>query len=210
MENDFKKLAKEQGFSDQEIEEFLSTQPAPTPDISTNEVQNKPNVVSPLPNSPVEMTQDFNAYNPYMGYYNDTHKGVDVAASEGQPATNPVGGTVMSVNDDPAYGNTMVIAGESPEERSQRTGNPATGDFSGYTTAEDAVRASHFSSPIPYNVGDYVATGEAKLNAGSTGNVRGPHLDLESFNLGDMGNYEQYRSFLEKYPEFRKILATYR
>lgn len=172
--------------------------PQPTPALQAK----TPDVVSPF-DIPVEKKQDFNNYNPGVGYYKDLHKGEDYGAPENTPMKAPIGGQVIQVGYDPDYGNTVVIKGLNPQEYSQL----GSEDFSNPTkqSAEDAVRLSHLAEPAPWKLGDYVATGSAGLKEGSTGHSSGPHLDLESFPVGSLdqkgtaGEWEGKRSFSDQY-----------
>lgn len=160
-----------------------------------------PDVVSPF-SGEMAMTQAFNQYNPGMGYYGNTHKGEDFAAKPGEQGKTPIGGQVVSNYYDPAYGNTVVIKGLSPQEYLQLSGQDVANPS--FQSEEDAVRLSHLAERAPFNPGEYVATGSAGLKFGSTGNSTGTHLDIESFPVGSPDDFEKKRSFLLRYPQLIK------
>lgn len=240
--------AKSAGYTDDEIQAFLKSnpdltveqeQPAQPTDVppvnqllgqpelpyqeSTNPYQSpqgaevyqpKPeDVVSPFNREDVPVTQDFGNYNPGMGYFDDTHKGIDFGVAEGEQGKNPVGGVVSENYYDPVYGNRFAVIGQNPQETAQNP-QPQT------DPNEDVIAMSHLLGQVnnpktgqPYQPGDPIATGEAQLQFGNTGSSTGPHTDIESFNVGNYGNYGAYndpKEMLRKNEMMKRILATYR
>lgn len=209
----FNILAKQAGLTDEDINSYLA--PAPTPAQPGTEkpapaelLGQKPDVVSPFP-TPAPVSQNFDNYNPGMGYYDNLHKGVDFATNEGDPGTNPVGGQVRSNEYDPVYGYRLKVEGLNLQEYQGLSKE----DFIQGKPDEDVVAMNHLQAPAinprtgqPYAPGELMATGEAKLRFGSSGNSDGSHLDMESFAQGDEGNYSKYRDIMRQY-RMNKLLG---
>lgn len=172
-------LAKQAGYSDTELETMNSM-------LATRAGGD---VVSPVTKeSPI--TQQFNQYNPGMGYYNDVHKGTDIGGDEGQEIKFPVGGTVLQKGYDPVYGWNVDVIGQNLQERAQMDPNNPNPE-------SQVVHISHLAEEPGYRQGDYVATGSGGLKMGSSGKSTGTHIDFELRKLKDIGNYANYQDILD-------------
>lgn len=122
-------------------------------------------------------TQSAGNYNPGIGYANNVHKGTDIGVNVGTPITLPQGNwkveqsyggdtTNGSLGDwtNGGYGNSVVV-------RDQNSG--------------ETYKFSHLLRPL-VQAGQVLTGGQIGLS-GSTGNVTGPHVDIETYGQG-MGN----------------------
>jgi len=164
--------------------QFGNNAPLPPQQISSQiqsvPVQGSPNIVNPLTsNAPQIMTQGFRENPNQYGYGPYGHMGEDYAyqGNVANGVTNPIGGQILENRYDPLYGNTVLIGGANPQEYAQMSPQ----DKAALTMRENTTRLSHLANSPNLNVGDYVGTGSAQLNMGSTGNSTGPHLDIEYY-----------------------------
>ena len=95
----------------------------------------------------------------------DFHRAIDIAVSEGTPIHAGGKGVVVLAETHPLYGLTVKI------------------DYGGGITA----RYSHCSALL-VSVGQMVEAGDVIARVGSTGEVTGPHLDLEVMKDGELLN----------------------
>lgn len=122
------------------------------------------------------VTQTFNNYNPalYKGITKDMrNKGVDFGVKEGTPVSLPDGNWIVkeaSTNNgfNRGYGNSVMVENEETGER---------------------MRMSHLSR-VNVLPGQKIRGGSLVGLSGATGNVTGPHLDLEFYDgqgrIGDV------------------------
>jgi len=168
MINFDREAAKKAGYTDQEIDAFLSSigitseqllgQPSPTPVTpDTTMAQNAPRM--PVQGSSIPMTvpdyvTPMKGENPVMTqkmydrpwvYGGMGHRGEDLAYNDGQDAlTNPIGGVTFSGYDPYGFGNYSGVIGASPEELAQMS-------------PEEKVRMAQQAS-------DYMAGGQADIS----------------------------------------------
>lgn len=94
-------------------------------------------------------------------HFEDTHKGLDIAADEGTSVCAAYSGKVTKAEDAGDYGNCVMISHE-----------------------DGTVTLYAHLSKISVKSGDTVKTGDEIGKVGSTGNSTGPHLHFE-VRLGD-------------------------
>ena len=106
---------------------------------------------------------------PITGKVSSFHKGIDIAASSGNPVLAAASGTVVKSYMSSSYGNYIVIS-----------------HGGGLMTAY-----AHLSRRL-VSVGDTVSTGQQIGKVGSTGNSTGPHLHFEVYVNGSTVNPMNY------------------
>jgi murein DD-endopeptidase MepM/ murein hydrolase activator NlpD len=113
------------------------------------------------------VTQVFGNYNPAVEKYSGgVNNGVDFGVGEGTPVGLPDGQwKVVEVNNNGSfnrgYGNSVFVQ------------NTQTGE---------KIRLSHLSATANLEPGQVVQGGNVIGKSGATGNVTGPHLDVEYYN----------------------------
>ncbi|MCF2669999.1 peptidoglycan DD-metalloendopeptidase family protein [Butyricicoccus pullicaecorum] len=106
---------------------------------------------------------------PITGKVSSFHKGIDIAASSGNPVLAAASGTVVKSYMSSSYGNYIVIS-----------------HGGGLMTAY-----AHLSRRL-VSVGDTVSAGQQIGKVGSTGNSTGPHLHFEVYVNGSTVNPMNY------------------
>ena len=106
---------------------------------------------------------------PITGKVSSFHKGIDIAASSGNPVLTAASGTVVKSYMSSSYGNDIVIS-----------------HGGGLMTAY-----AHLSRRL-VSVGDTVSAGQQIGKVGSTGNSTGPHLHFEVYVNGSTVNPMNY------------------
>ena len=106
---------------------------------------------------------------PITGKVSSFHKGIDIAASSGNPVLAAASGTVVKSYMSSSYGNYIVIS-----------------HGGGLMTAY-----AHLSRRL-VSVGDTVSAGQQIGTVGSTGNSTGPHLHFEVYVNGSTVNPMNY------------------
>ena len=106
---------------------------------------------------------------PITGKVSSFHKGIDIAASSGNPVLTAASGTVVKSYMSSSYGNYIVIS-----------------HGGGLMTAY-----AHLSRRL-VSVGDTVSAGQQIGKVGSTGNSTGPHLHFEVYVNGSTVNPMNY------------------
>lgn len=217
MEDYFRKLAKEQGFSDEDIAGFLQT--VPKPDQTMQEAAPReftarqlvgeerkpivPDYVSPMIGDKVSMT----------GTFGDGHYGEDLVYTDGsKELRNPIGGLPFTGTINGGFGNYAGVIGYSPEELAQMTpeekarqieaanaymaGNPLNiAGLKDIVPNRNVSLQGHLEEPVYYGQ-DGIATGAARMKLGSTGHSTGPHLHQEFMDVE--GNIVPFSQLLEK------------
>lgn len=146
MDEVFRKQAKAEGFTDQEIDEFLGEkqviQPQPTDRPPVNELLGQPNPPIPEPTNPYEAPQGAEVYQPKTPDFVDPftrpegievtqllgerpevypggHKAIDTINTIDPTQTNTIGGFPFTGYQEGGYGNYLGVIGSNQEEASQ-------------------------------------------------------------------------------------------
>jgi len=195
---EFRRKAREQGIPDKAIDNvarrvarFAEPEPEPEPepfslgqvplandpnrfDLRPGPLQNAPQNITNTSAQGVPITQQFGNFNP--GLYRGINRsgrntGVDFGLPEGSPVTLPEGNWEVTDTGrgwNSGFGNSIMVK------------NIQTGE---------SLRFSHLSKMAPVKRGQRIGGKTTIALTGSTGNVTGPHLDLEYRNKsGVLGN----------------------
>lgn len=170
----FRERAKQFGYNDAEIDQFVSErQNEPisadyNPTGTDYSLDTKNEFASSVLPSGKPITQQFGNYNPEVEKYSGgINYGVDIGVPAGTKISLPQTGNweVVDVyngggmND--GYGNSILV-------RDKKTG--------------EKLRFSHLSKIANIKKGDEIEGGKLVALSGATGNVTGPHLDLEYYD----------------------------
>lgn len=112
------------------------------------------------------------SYTRVIGFYADTHTGIDLAAFNGTDIYASADGKVILSKYDNGYGNRIVI-------------EHSNGLITSYSQC----------SKLLVEEGNTVKQGQTIAQVGSTGNSTGPHLHFEIMKDGNWVNPENYISF---------------
>lgn len=191
--DEFVQQAKAQGINDNDINKYLTHYASSQPQTSlipnatgadTGYIPTpSPAGVTNVSAHGVPITQQFMNYNPkiekYSGGYN---YGVDFGYGQGAPVTLPQG--QWQVKEASANGNFNRGYGNSILVQNMQTG--------------EKLRVSHLSKLANLVAGQRLNGGQTVALTGATGNVTGPHLDVEYYDrAGKLANVlaSQYRGY---------------
>jgi len=141
------------------------------------------------------------------------HQGEDYAYDPGssqRAVTNPMGGIPFGGFQSGGYGNYLGVIGANPQEAAQMSPEErqaimnevnakmptASGLRDMNIRGKNVAILGHLANPT-YNQPDYLATGSAQLQMGSTGNSSGLHTHVEM--MGPSGDLQSYADLLKKY-----------
>lgn len=135
------------------------------------------NIINAMFDRPARVTQEFGRYNPQLEPRSGINYGTDFAidGSTGHPMKNPFNADleVLSVVD--GYGQ----GGIGRFDQNQGYGNQVVVRRS---DTGEILKLNHLQSGIPYKAGDKIQPGQQIAKLGASGNVTGPHLDIEAFD----------------------------
>lgn len=127
--------------------------------------------------SKARVTQDFGKYNPKLEPRSGINWGTDFASSGkgGEELRNPFKSALEVVH---------VVDGINQGGRGRTDLNSGYGNqvIARRTDTGEYLQLSHLSPGISYKAGDSIEPGQPIGRVGGTGNVTGPHLDLEVFD----------------------------
>lgn len=146
-------------------------------------ISNFPELTSSILGGDYPVTQEYGNINPGMGYVNDINRGTDIGVSN-SPLVLPFNATVVGITKDDGtrwgdysghqgYGNSILVRLETGE----------------------MFRFAHLDNmQIPED--GIIRAGQTFGITGATGNVTGPHLDLEYYNAqGQLDNPNNFTGF---------------
>lgn len=175
--NTFLRLAKESGFTDDEVKTFLDSQSQNPVSTTGGKYYDPPaETINPVP-----ITQSYGQRSGFDVFSHGINTGVDYATNEGTPVNLPKGNWEVEDAYNQALGkgyignNTNQGYGNSVKVKNKDTG--------------EQLRLSHLSQVNPDLTKGFAFLGGNIGRTGMTGNVTGPHLDAEFYdNNGNMGD----------------------